>query len=226
MANMKYELEKHILTYPAIIENIDLTVTEDIRLFDEDKTFESEYADKVELIKLSLLSYIEKKDILTGKEAVALIKNMNWIIKRLTEQTAIAETLYSNGHSFVEMLETLLEVTREHIANYEEASKQLIGKRSVFVIVDGNNNNLPKPIQIEITDNIVTIEKCRDIVEKIKELGHAPQKIEIYLNIYTQTKGNECGDFPEECLLNKQIKYFPKEDYLQIWENHKLVKEI
>lgn len=223
---MKYELEKHLFTHPVIIENIDLTLTEIEKVFIDEITFEDEYNRKIDSIKLSILKYIEEKDALTGKEAVTLIKNMEWIIKRLTEQKEYAELLYNNGESFVEMLESLLRVSREHIANYEKAMEQLTGKRLVYVIIDGNNNSLPKPIQTEIIDNVITIEKCREVTEKINALGHEPKEIQFNLHVYTESKGNEFGDWAEECLLNREVKYYPSEDCMQVWENEKLIKEV
>ena len=121
---MKYELEKYLLTHPAITEDIDLTVSEVEKFFFDEKTFENEYTSKIDLIKLSILKYIEEKDTLTGKEAVTLINSMEWIISRLKDQTAYAELLYSNGENFTESLESLLRVTRDHITNYEKASEQ------------------------------------------------------------------------------------------------------
>jgi hypothetical protein len=105
-----------------------------------------------------------------------------------------------------------------------------MGTRVVTVVVDGNNHNLTKNgkraiVQTEITDNIVTLAKCKEVSDKIREYGHNPTKLWFVLSIYTETPGNECMDFPEECLLDKEVYYFVKENRMEIWEKKELVYE-
>jgi hypothetical protein len=105
-----------------------------------------------------------------------------------------------------------------------------MGTRLVTVIVDGNNHNLQingkrAIVQTEITNNIVTLAKCQEITEKIRRAGHEPKKLDFLLSIWTETPGNEYGDFPEECLLNKEARYFVTENRLEIWENNELIYE-
>jgi len=76
-----------------------------------------------------------------------------------------------------------------------------------------------------IADNIVTIEKCREIIKKLNSMDCFPKKIEIDLSIFTETEGNEYGDFPEKCLLNKRVFYVVAEDKLLIWKNDMPVYE-
>ena len=97
------------------------------------------------------------------------------------------------------------------------------GERLVTVIVDGNNHNLmhngkPVGIKTKITDNIVTLEKCQEVAENIRKMGHEPKKLFFMLKIFTETPGNDCGDFPEECLLNKDAYYYVESNCLRIWE--------
>ena len=96
------------------------------------------------------------------------------------------------------------------------------GTRLVPVIIDGNNHNITKDgkpvcIKTEITDNIVTLAKCQEITAKIKALGHNPKNLKFLLSIYTETPGNEYGDMPEECLLDKTVCYYPAKNLLRVW---------
>ncbi len=57
----------------------------------------------------------------------------------------------------------------------------------------------------------LTLSRCKDILLKARELtGQELTIIEMHHAIYSKTEGNECGDYPEECFLNKKYIYgFP-----------------
>lgn len=113
---------------------------------------------------------------------------------------------------------------------YKAAQKKLKGDREVVVHLDGNCTKLivnDKEIMCKtiITDNIVTIEKCRKIIKKLNNMNCFPKVISFDLSVYTETEGNECGDFPEKCLLNKKVYYTVDKDKLLIWKDGKPVYE-
>lgn len=107
------------------------------------------------------------------------------------------------------------------------------GKRAVPVIVDGNNHDLIDPVngkrllfQTEVVNNIVTMDKCKSIIEALRnEYNYEPKSLKIDLCIYTKTPGNEYGDFPEECLLHKIVTYGVQNNRLRVWQNRDLVYE-
>ncbi len=105
------------------------------------------------------------------------------------------------------------------------------GERAVTVIVDGNNHKIVSPttgkpviIQTMITDNIVTIAKCREITKKIIGAGHIPQNLRFMLSIYDDGgKFDFDADVPPDCLLNKYATYNVKHDELIIFDNDEAV---
>jgi hypothetical protein len=103
------------------------------------------------------------------------------------------------------------------------------GERAVTVIVDGNNHNIVSPttgkpvvIQTIITDNIVTLAKCREITKKIIDVGHTPKYLRFILSIYDNTDDIDM-DVPPTCLLNKSATYNVKHDELIIYDNGEAV---
>jgi hypothetical protein len=224
----KYYLIKRILT--------DDFLTRDLK--DEDSEFEMFFIPSTELelyetrtcfIKITMDQFIKDLGNLTPEQVIDIIYQRDEILENLDDKS-YAELMIKNQNPFKEILEVLLRVTLDHIYAYEEAEKQLTGKRMVTVIVDGNRHNLMVDgkraiVQTEITDNIVTIEKCQEVTENIKKVGHDPEKLEFMLYIYTKSKDNECGDFPEECLLDRKVVYYPKTNCMQIWEKGEPVYE-
>lgn len=224
----KYYLVKRILT--------DDFLTRELK--DEDSEFDmffipstelELYETRVRFIKLTMDNFIKDLGTLTPDQVIDIIYQRDEILENLDDK-GYANIMIKNQNPFKEILEVLLRVTLDHIYTHEEAEKQLTGKRMVTVIVDGNNHNLMingkrAIVQTEITDNIVTIEKCQEVTEKIKVAGHNPEKLEFPLYIYTQSKDNECGDFPEECLLNRKVVYYPKTNCMRIWEKGEPVFE-
>ncbi|MBV6717190.1 hypothetical protein KV564_26500 [Paenibacillus chitinolyticus] len=97
------------------------------------------------------------------------------------------------------------------------------------VIVDGNNHDLKNAegknliIQTEVTDNIVTLEKCRQLAEKIKQLGHVPKVLKIDLCIFGKRPEYEKWDYPQECLFDKVATYHVQDNHLLIREKGELV---
>lgn len=223
----KYELEKCILTHQYITEDLSFEMDEMEKFFNPsqtEKTFEEVYNMKVGMIDSVIISHIKEMPALSGKEAIELMFSRENIMKTFNQKLRYAEILHKNGHPFIKVLEELLEVSLEHIENYERAAQELKGKRIVAVVVDGNNHNLP-PLRTVIEDNIVTLEKCHELVKNIRELGHEPKDLKFLLSIFTRTDGNECGDFPEECLLNKEITYNVRYDLLQVYKDDEFIYE-
>lgn len=116
-----------------------------------------------------------------------------------------------------------LKVAEDQTA-YEKARKLLHGERTVTVMLDGNRtkavvNGKPMMVKTQVWDNIVTIKKCHDIIKNLANFDCHPHKLTIDLSVYTQTEGNEFGDYPEECLLKKVVYYNVDKDKLVIWKN-------
>jgi hypothetical protein len=220
----KYYLYKKVLTSKACTEELDTKSLISELFGGEEITLLEAYENRVEMImQLIKTQFIEDLENVNGRDIISLFAQSSSIKRELTEKN-YADILIKNGHIFLEVLEGLFKVTLDHIYTYEEAEKQLTGSRMVTVIVDGNNHNLMVDgkraiVQTEIIDNIVTIEKCQEVFGKIIAVGHTPKKLEFMLSIYTDSKGNECGDFQEECLLNRKVYYFPKSNCMRIWEN-------
>ena len=220
----KYYLYKKVLISEVCTEELDTKSLISELFGGEEITLLEAYENRVEMImQLVNSQFLEDLKNVNGKDIISLFAQSNSIKRELTEKS-YANILIKNGHKFLEVLEGLFKLTLDHIYTYEEAEKQLTGSRMVTVIVDGNNHNLMVDgkraiVQTEIIDNIVTIEKCQEVFEKVKLAGHNPKKLEFLLSIYTDSKGNECGDFPEECLLNRKVYYFSKSNCMRIWEN-------
>jgi hypothetical protein len=219
----KYYLIKKLLT-SNLADKLEQERNEMEALFDLPKLSVMELYDKrVEAIKyISSSIWVEDLTNISRKDVTELFNQRDYILDRLSNKS-YAEILIKNGHNFKEVLEGLLDVTLDHIKNYEKAEKFLTGNRLVTVIIDGNNHNITKDgkrvvIQTEIEDNTVTLEKCKEVTEKIRSLGHEPKELKFVLSIYTETPGNN-GDFPEECLLNRNVYYYPQSNCMRIWEN-------
>jgi len=224
----KYYLVKRILT--------DDFLTRELK--DEDSEFDmffipstelELYKTRVRFIKLTMDNFIKDLGTLTPDQVIDIIYQRDEILENLDDK-GYANIMIKNQNPFKEILEVLLRVTLDHIYTYEEAEKQLTGKRMVTVIVDGNRHNLMIDgkraiVQTEITDNIVTIEKCQEVTENIKKVGHDPEELMFSLYIFTKSKDNECSDFPEECLLNREVRYYPKTNCMQIWEHDEPIYE-
>lgn len=103
------------------------------------------------------------------------------------------------------------------------------GERLVTVIVDGNNHNMIAPdgkrviIQTKITDNIVTMDKCKEITANIQKLGHKPKKLEFVLDIYAELNTEHEYFTGIPYLLQKTVKYNVELNRLSVWQNGKLV---
>lgn len=220
----KYYLYKKVLTSKACTEELDTKSLMSELFGGEEITLLEAYENRAEMIiQLVNSQFVEDLENVNGKDIISLFVQSNSIKRELAEKS-YADILIRNEHNFLEVLEGLFKLTLEHIETYEEAEKQLTGGRMVTVIVDGNNHNIVingkrAIVQTEIIDNIVTIEKCQEVTQKIIIAGHTPKKLEFMLSIYTQSKDNECGDFPEECLLNRKVYYFPESNCMRIWEN-------
>lgn len=224
----QYYLTKKLLTSKFMTDELKEDDTLDSLLFNSDDILKKStmelYEERVESIKhLTSTNWVEDLTNISGKDITALFNQRDYILQRLSNK-GYAEILIDNGHTFIEVLEGLLDVTLTHIENYEKAEKFLTDKRTVTIIVDGNNHNIIKDgkkvgIQTEVEDNIVTLEQCQRIVKNIRKFGYEPKKLHFLLSIYTETPGNDCGDFPEECLLNRDVYYYVGQNTLMIWEN-------
>jgi hypothetical protein len=174
--------------------------------------------------------WIQEIDNLTGKEAYQLFKQKKEIVDKLS--SSYAEIFIGNyereNTNFKDVLEDILRIKLSHIENYEKAEKLLTGKRTVTVIVDGNRHDIKKDgrkviVSAEIDNNIVSMEKCHEITEKVRSFGHEPKSLDFLLSIYTKTEGNDCGDIPEECLLNRHVHYDIKHNCMTIYDNREPV---
>lgn len=217
----KYYLLKQILMNDLLTGPLDFDKNDVARILfgGEELTFEEAYNNRKALINTAIMNrYIGGIENLTGSEALFLIKEREHILKCL-EQDKYAKMLHENGNDFRYILENLLRKSIDTIIAYEEAEKLLTGKRFATVIIDNNNNNLPKPVKTEVINNDVTLAKCKELCENIGKFGHEAKSLIIDLSVYTSTKGNECYDFAEECLSNKRAHYNVVDNTLTIWED-------
>ena len=218
----KYYLYKKVLTSKACIEELE---TESVMTLFGGKnlTIQEAFINRTKLItQLVKTQFIEDLENVSGKEIISLFAQATSIERDLKEKK-YAETLLANKHPFIEVLEGLFELDLIHIENYERAENLLTGKRNITVILDNNNTHFIKDgkeimIQTEIENNIVTIQKCKELIEKLNAENCYPKKLDFSLNIYTETKNNECGDYPEECLLRRNFNYDVENDYLRVVE--------
>jgi hypothetical protein len=183
------------------------------------------YDNRVGLIKTVIDSHIKEIDTITGVEALELTQQRDDILQRLQAQRHyVLNILIPNGDTFADILEQVLGTDMTGIRAYREAEKLLTGTRIVPVILDGNNTPLMidgerRTFGAEVTDNRVTMDVCHKAVARLTEFNCHPGKLEFLLSIYTSTPGNEYGDFPEECLLDRKAYYHVAENRLMIWEN-------
>lgn len=98
--------------------------------------------------------------------------------------------------------------------------------RKVTVIIDGNNHNIMRDgkkvtFKTEIEGNMVTLKKCQEIAEKIRELGHEPKTLKVILSKWDD-EGYEMGDdskpMPRQT-LNKTAFYNVDKNTLVIWQD-------
>ena len=95
--------------------------------------------------------------------------------------------------------------------------------RTITVIVDGNNHSLTANgqraiVQTDIDNNIVTIQKCREVAENIRNAGHEPKTLRFMLSVFGQEYEGSlglCADYK----LNKDAYYHVDEDRLVIWQD-------
>lgn len=185
------------------------------------------YNSRVNSIKDYMERCIEEIPSLTGKEARSLLDQYNSILADLRGSWKQFEIIRNSTATFKEALEDQLGVMLWHIYDYEKAEKLFHGERNVHVNLDGNftkcfENGKEKRIMTKVIDNNVTIEQCRNIIKMLAEKYNChPKQIAIDLSIYTETKDNECGDFPEEFLIKKEVFYKVDNDEMTIYENDK-----
>ena len=80
--------------------------------------------------------------------------------------------------------------------------------------------NPEKTIRLQVDyDRPVTLERCREILDKARELsGRDLVGIDLHHSIYDKTPGNECGDFAETCHLDKKYRYLSRDNSLTIFD--------
>lgn len=65
----------------------------------------------------------------------------------------------------------------------------------------------------------VTLVRCREILQRASETVQAKlREITIHDSEYTRTPGNECGDWPEECLRDMKYWYDKRADTLVVFD--------
>lgn len=223
----KYYLYKVILRNNALTGELK---DEPELLFSGKMSQQDLYEQRVQDINANCLAAVKSIDTLTGAEANSLMQQKDRIIGSLLGHWTDIALQLNMGHSFAETLADQLDVNTDKIHTYETAEKSLVGERVVLVSLDGNHTKLikdgkPQIVQTRIKNNFVTIEKCREIVTNLANYHCHPKKVCIDLSIFTSTPGNECGDFPEECLLNKKVFYDVKKDKMLIWQDENPVYE-
>ena len=99
-------------------------------------------------------------------------------------------------------------------------------ERTVTVIVDGNNHNIQVNgknviFQTKITNNVVTLTKCQEVTELVRKYGHEPKKLVFLLQIFEEPDDEGYAPY----ILNKEARYFVRQNRLEIWLNNELVYE-
>ncbi|CAB1251787.1 protein of unknown function [Ruminococcaceae bacterium BL-6] len=234
----KYTLYKFVLENPNYTAQ--LTQPEFDPLFVEEPQYSlSELYDKrVEDINAGILLFIkEYPELLTGTDALMLIQQKDDIIRFLKDKKESYIELLSlndSSYTFFNCLQSILEVSIYTVRAYDDAEKLLTEDRTVYVaplLKNGQRLKLMdsdgklKNLQTHIANSTITIEKCRDLVKACHDHNCFPDELEIFLDVWTKTEGNECGDWPEEQLLDRTAKYSIEKDTLTIWENDKCVLE-
>lgn len=70
----------------------------------------------------------------------------------------------------------------------------------------------------------VTLVRCRKIIDAASAMvGVEMVQITIHDSEYTETPGNECSDWPEKCLRDKQYQYDKRTDTLVISAHGKII---
>ena len=219
----RYYLYKKILENPHLISP--LQDDKDVNsLFSVEESQEELYNQRVDEINGFCFLTVKNIETLTGKEAADLMQQKDCIMESLIGRWNSVNMSLNLPSTFKEALEDQFHVTQKHIYNYEKAEKKLTGKRIVTVLLDGNKtplsvNGVQKRFGVEITDNKVGIEDCQKAVKRLAEFDCHPSKLQFMLSVYTETEGNECGDFPEECLLNCDVFYFVNENRMIIYKD-------
>jgi hypothetical protein len=217
----KYYLYKKVLASPACTAKLETT---EKTLFGETTiTLMEAYKNRAESInQLIRTVFVEGLSNINGEQIQSLLAQA-YNIEQSLYNMRYAEILMQNGHSFQEVLEGLFDLTLENIQNYDKAANMLTEKRIVTVILDGNKTFLHKDskevmVKTEIENNTVTIEKCRELIKKLNAENCYPKELTFLLSVYTETANNEMGDYPEECLLKREVNYYVDSDCLEIRE--------
>lgn len=173
-------------------------------------------------IERYIRKYIESIPHLSGDECMQLIRQYDHFTEQ-ARRVIEAETKFESPESFFLMPDRMKDTVRslfeyadlESIYNYEEAEKLLTGVRTVTVIVNSNRDNdkVTETIKTRIIDNTVKIEKCRELTAKIeKKFDVKVETLDMYLSIYA----NCTLDYGGECLFEKEVTYYPADDYLKV----------
>lgn len=96
--------------------------------------------------------------------------------------------------------------------NLNDAKKLVRDTRVVPVIIDGNSTKLivdgkEQRFGMEVTNSTVTMDMLHKAVKRLHSFNCHPKKLEVLLSVYTETDGNEYGDCPEVCVLDKTVTY-------------------
>jgi len=209
----KYFLYKRILTNAFCTSQLDGSKDFMFLMQGIETPIESLYDERVETItQLTKSLFVEDLQGLSGEDVKTLFIQRDCIINNLKNKN-YALMLIKNENMFKEVLESLFDLTLEHIENYEKAEVLIEGKRIVPVVIDNNNHNLMingnrLVMKTEIENNTVTIEKCQDIISHLKsKFNYDAKELRFLLSVYTETENNELGDYPEELLLNLDVVY-------------------
>lgn len=93
--------------------------------------------------------------------------------------------------------------------------------RTPYGLRDGQTVTNPEnTIRLEIDHSRpITLDRCAHILSKARELsGRDLAMISIHRSIFSKTPGNECGDFPETCYLDKRWDFYPDTNSLMIYD--------
>lgn len=82
---------------------------------------------------------------------------------------------------------------------------------------------MDKNLRVDMNEQI-TLKRCSEIMVQARKMsGRDLYRIEIKDSEYTITPGNECMDFPEECLKDKSYVYDAKSNCLTISDKGRIV---
>ena len=136
------------------------------------------------LIQQKLDAAIEALPELSGPDILEIVRQREEILRRLDRHGSL--WLGHQKEPFVRLLQRILRVTPAMIEGYSEALGRMLLGTDVTIILDdgrthlrvGNKDYIAKTV---LDGNEPTVEKCRELLQKLADYGCYPQKLTLCL---------------------------------------------